>query len=183
MDATLSKIQPFAKRTILPVDTLCDKTGVVLRIRELGLRPSGVHDATDVDIDTIVVDSFKCAPSEVFERVGAPQVYPDRDIRPIAAWIEPQVVPRQFDQLANHDAGLRSRSSLFTYSALESNTVSPVSAPNNFAFDIVLAEDNLVNQRLAVKILKKYGPCCPDYGERSFGNGSVLSDADLLVSW
>ena len=42
-------------------------------------------------------------------------------------------------------------------SALESNTVSPVSAPNDVTFDILLAEDNLVNQKLAVKILGKYG--------------------------
>ncbi|KAF8805462.1 HisKA-domain-containing protein [Phlegmacium glaucopus] len=35
-------------------------------------------------------------------------------------------------------------------SALESNTVSPVSAPNNVTLDILLAEDNLVNQKLAV---------------------------------
>ena len=43
-------------------------------------------------------------------------------------------------------------------SALESNTVSPVSAPNDVTFDIILlAEDDLVNQKLAVKILEKYG--------------------------
>lgn len=41
-------------------------------------------------------------------------------------------------------------------SALELNTVSPVSAPNDVTFDILLAEDNLVNQNLAVKILAKY---------------------------
>ena len=38
--------------------------------------------------------------------------------------------------------------------ALESNTVSPVSAPNDVTFDILLAEDNLVDQKLAVKILE-----------------------------
>ncbi|GJJ14452.1 hypothetical protein Clacol_008716 [Clathrus columnatus] len=42
-------------------------------------------------------------------------------------------------------------------SALESNAVSPVSTPMGMRFDILLAEDNVVNQKLAVQILNKYG--------------------------
>jgi PleD family two-component response regulator len=42
-------------------------------------------------------------------------------------------------------------------SALESNTGGPVSTQNNVLYDILLAEDNLVNQKLAVKILERYG--------------------------
>jgi len=42
-------------------------------------------------------------------------------------------------------------------SVLESNTVSPVSVPNDVTFDILLAEDNLVNRKPAVKIVEKYG--------------------------
>lgn len=65
LEATLSKMAPFAKRTILFVDTLFDQTGVVERIKELGLRPYVVHDVAEVSdkekcphIDTIVVDSL-----------------------------------------------------------------------------------------------------------------------------
>ena len=57
-------------------------------------------------------------------------------------------------------------------SALESNTVSPVSAPNDVVFDILLAEDNLVNQKLAVKILEKYG-----HTVEIAENGSLAVDA------
>ena len=42
-------------------------------------------------------------------------------------------------------------------SALESSTVSPVAATNDVVFNILLAADNLVNQKLAVKIFEKYG--------------------------
>jgi osomolarity two-component system, sensor histidine kinase NIK1 len=57
-------------------------------------------------------------------------------------------------------------------SALESNTVSPVSAPNDVTFDILLAEDNMVNQKLAVKILEKYG-----HMVENAENGSLAVDA------
>ena len=54
-------------------------------------------------------------------------------------------------------------------SALESNTVSPVLAPNDVTFDILLAEDN---QKLAVKILEKYG-----HTVEIAENGSLAVDA------
>jgi osomolarity two-component system, sensor histidine kinase NIK1 len=57
-------------------------------------------------------------------------------------------------------------------SALESSTVSPVAATNDITFDILLAEDNLVNQKLAVKILEKYGHVV-EIAE----NGSLAVDA------
>lgn len=65
MEATHGKMMAFAKRAILFVDTLFDTTGVVHRIKELGLRPYVVHEVNEVSdkdrcphIDTIVVDSL-----------------------------------------------------------------------------------------------------------------------------
>jgi osomolarity two-component system, sensor histidine kinase NIK1 len=65
MEVTLGKMQPFSKRSILFVDTLRDKTGVVDRIKDLNLRPYLIHEVREVadkdkcpHIDTIVVDSL-----------------------------------------------------------------------------------------------------------------------------
>jgi len=65
MEGIISKMASFAKRTILFVDTLYDTTGVVDRIKELGLRPHVVHHVYEVadkdkcpHIDTIIVDSL-----------------------------------------------------------------------------------------------------------------------------
>jgi osomolarity two-component system, sensor histidine kinase NIK1 len=64
-DQILAKIQTFAKRAILFVDTLRDQTGVADQIRELGLKAVVVHDVNECmdkdklpHIDTIVVDSL-----------------------------------------------------------------------------------------------------------------------------
>ena len=65
IESVLAKMQPFAKRTILFVDTLSDRTGVVDRITELGLKAFVVKDVSEVadkercpHIDTILVDSL-----------------------------------------------------------------------------------------------------------------------------
>ena len=60
-------------------------------------------------------------------------------------------------------------------SALESNTVSPLPAQTDVTFDILLAEDNLVNQKLAVKILEKYG-----HAVEIAENGSLAVDSFKL---
>ena len=65
IESILSKISPFAKCTILFVDTVRDTMGILDRIKELWLRLFVVHQVTEVmdqercpHIGTIVVDSL-----------------------------------------------------------------------------------------------------------------------------
>jgi len=65
MEAVLSKMAPFSKRTILFVDTLRDTTNVVDVMKVLGLKPFVVHSVAEVvdkdkcpHVDTIVVDTL-----------------------------------------------------------------------------------------------------------------------------
>ncbi|KAG2030999.1 CheY-like superfamily [Suillus americanus] len=133
-------MQPFHRRAILFIDTLNDTTGVVQRIQELGLRPFVIHDVSEVadkercpHIDTIVVDSLSMTESiREYEHLHYIPIV-------LLARLNPQDLASAL------------------ISALEPNTVSPASAPNDVVFDILLAEDNMVNQKIAVKILENYG--------------------------
>lgn len=65
MENIMAKMTPFAKRTILYVDSLHDETGVAERVQELGLKVHRVHVVSEVankdlcpHFDTIVVDSL-----------------------------------------------------------------------------------------------------------------------------
>ncbi|KAH9840883.1 histidine kinase [Rhodofomes roseus] len=163
MDGTIAKMQPYLGRRILFVDTLYDQTGVAHRIMELNLVALVVHDVADVKdkdhtptIDTIIVDGL-----EVTERL---REHEHLRYIPIVL-LTPQSTPRLnlkwcldnsiSSQVTTPVTAQDLASALIA--ALESNTVTPVVAANDLPFDILIAEDNLVNQKLAVKILEKYG--------------------------
>nr|QDK64581.1 histidine kinase Sln1p [Ganoderma lucidum] len=163
MEATLTKMQPFQKRSILFVDTMFDRTGVVQRVLELGLRPYVVHSVAEVadkttcpHIDTIVVDSFSVTENlrehEHLRYIPIVLLSPESSPRLNLKWCLDNGISSQITTpVSEQDLA----SALI--SALESNTVTPVVAENDVPYDILIAEDNLVNQKLAVKILEKYG--------------------------
>ncbi|KAG6865414.1 hypothetical protein C0991_002804 [Blastosporella zonata] len=174
---TLSKMSPFAKRTILFVDSLYDTTGVVDRIKELCLRPYVVHQVMGVadkekcpHIDTIVVDSLSVTECireyEHLRYIPIVLLAPSMPRLNLKWCLDNSISAQVTTPVTAQDLA----SALIT--ALESNTVSPVSAPNDVIFDILLAEDNLVNQKLAVKILEKYG-----HTVEIAENGSLAVDA------
>ncbi|KAG1842615.1 hypothetical protein F4604DRAFT_1938680 [Suillus subluteus] len=124
---------------ILFIDTLNDTTGDVRRIQELGLRPYVIHDISEVadkercpHIDTIVVDSLSMMESiREYEHL---RYIPIVLLAPSMPCLNPQDLASAL------------------ISALERNTVSPASAPNDVVFDILLAEDQ--NGSLAVEAFK-----------------------------
>ncbi|KAJ8091873.1 histidine kinase osmosensor [Marasmius tenuissimus] len=162
LENTLQKMAPFAKRTILFVDTLYDKTGVVDRITELGLKPFVVHEVGTLadkeqcpHIDTIVVDSL--AVTETIREIEHLRYIPIVLLAPSMPRLNLKwCLDNSITSQVTTPVTAQDLSSALV-SALESSTVSPVSAPNDVTYDILLAEDNLVNQKLAVKILEKYG--------------------------
>ncbi|KAF8990572.1 hypothetical protein BDQ17DRAFT_1371736 [Cyathus striatus] len=177
MEATLSKMAPFSKRTILFMDTLRDMTGVVDRIQDLGLRPVVAHQVGEVadkercpHIDTIVVDSLSVTESireyEHLRYIPIVLLGPSIPRLNLKWCLDNSISSQVTTPVTAQDLAAA------LISALESNTVSPVAAPNDVTFDILLAEDNLVNQKLAVKILEKYG-----HSVEIAENGSLAIDA------
>ncbi|KAJ7060583.1 hypothetical protein C8F01DRAFT_1253911 [Mycena amicta] len=155
MDTTLLKLTPFTKRTILFVDTLHDTTGVKDRITDIGLVPLVVHSVSDVankekcpDIDAIIVDSMP----------GTESLREHDHLRYIPIALVAPTMPRLNMRRTQTPLTALDLASVLL-SALENNTVSlnRASEASNVTYDILLAEDNLVNQKLAMKILEMYG--------------------------
>jgi len=149
----------------------------VERIEELGLNPHVVHNALEVadkdrcpHIDTIVIDDVKVTETmrehEHLRYIPIVLLAPTMPRLNLKWCLDNSISSQVTTPVSSQDLA----SALIA--ALESNTVSPVSAPNDIVFDILLAEDNLVNQKLAVKILEKYG-----HSVEIAENGSLAVDA------
>jgi osomolarity two-component system sensor histidine kinase NIK1 len=174
----MSRMQPFHKRSILFVNTLGSPDDEVAnRIRELGLKAHVVRSIADVakkdkcpHIDTIVVDSIH-VPEHIRDyehlRYIPVVLLSDSVPRLNLKWCLDNSISSQITEPVSTQDLV---SALIT--ALECNTVSPVNAPSDVTFDILLAEDNQVNQQLAVKILEKYG-----HSVEIAENGSLAVDA------
>ncbi|KIJ62480.1 hypothetical protein HYDPIDRAFT_114607 [Hydnomerulius pinastri MD-312] len=177
VENTLQKVQPFQRRAIMFIDTLGDTTGVVQRIQELGFKAHASRDITEISdkercphFDTIVVDSLQMTESireyEHLRYIPIVLLAPSMPMLNLKWCLDNSISAQVTTPVTAQDLA----SALI--SALESNTVSPVSAPNDIVFDILLAEDNMVNQKLAVKILEKYG-----HSVEIAENGSLALDA------
>ncbi|CAO3598673.1 unnamed protein product [Absidia cylindrospora] len=183
-DRIHKKMQRFKGLNVLFLDSLGDKTGVMDVIADLGLNPirvTSIEEATELNstsgpdkvvpsIDTVVVDRMIHA-EKIREAVHLRYT-------PIVL-VSPE--PHQLNMKLCIDLGVTgyinspvdaADLSQVLLPALESHTTLPSDSGKSLPLEILLAEDNIVNQKLAVRILEKFG-----HHVKIVGNGKLAVDA------
>nr|XP_019015052.1 atypical/HisK protein kinase [Kwoniella pini CBS 10737]OCF53833.1 atypical/HisK protein kinase [Kwoniella pini CBS 10737] len=164
----MTRVAPWQGRNILFIDTLGDETGITALLAELGLKPIVIHAVSEVYnlpqqgltmFDTMIVDSLKAAgelrgieylryiPIVLLAPVSEQLLSPI----PVKDCLEMGIntyytTPMQLAELSNA-----------IVPALESHQMQPGDSVKDTVLSILLAEDNLVNQKLAVKLLEVAG--------------------------
>ncbi|KAG1471993.1 hypothetical protein G6F56_001800 [Rhizopus delemar] len=166
----VEKIRRFRNRRILFVDTMNDQTGLVQKIIDLGLKPYRVPDMAEATaiasansnkskhapfFDTVIIDKMSLA-----EKVR--EIVPLR-YTPIVL-IAPEVhhlnmklcIDLGITGYINAPQNMADVSDVML-PALESHAALPSDSSKTVPLEVLLAEDNDVNQKLAVRILEKFG--------------------------
>ncbi|KAI8996817.1 hypothetical protein BDB01DRAFT_901308 [Pilobolus umbonatus] len=166
----LEKVRRFRNRRILFLDSMNDKTDMMGKITSLGLKPyrvGSVEEATAVTnananknkllpfFDTVIVDKMTLA-----DKIR--EIVPFR-YTPIVL-IAPEVhllnmklcIDLGITGYINSPANPADVADVLL-PALESHAALPSDPSKTMPLEVLLAEDNDVNQRLAVRILEKFG--------------------------
>lgn len=161
----MDKIRPYMGRNIFFLDTLHDQTGIVDSLVELHLNPIHCHTVEEAlvltrqrrlpRIDSIIVDSI--------DAVGDLRLIETLHYIPINL-ITPYEITLSLTFCLDHGIGsyITTPASVadIMYTllpSLESAAAVPSEGTTDVTYDILLAEDNQVNQKLAVKMLSNQG--------------------------
>ncbi|KAI3618449.1 hypothetical protein CBS9595_002812 [Malassezia furfur] len=157
------RMRPYFGRNVFFLDTVHDTTGVSSMLVQLGLRPivshtideALAHSQSIARVDAIVTDSLSVVA----------QLRASEQLRYIPInLVTPEVLSLNLTFCLDYGISSYINTPLsledLYYAllpSLESSAAAPSEGNNEVSYEILLAEDNLVNQKLACKILQNQG--------------------------
>ncbi|CAO3649641.1 unnamed protein product [Mucor hiemalis] len=166
----VDKLRRFKNRRILFLDSMNDQSGVITKINELGLKPyrvSSIEEAAAISnaksskskhapfFDTVIVD--KMAFAEKIREIVPLRYTPIVLIAPEVHLLNMKLcIDLGITGYINSPTNLADMADV-VLPALESHAALPSDASKTVPLEVLLAEDNDVNQKLAVRILEKFG--------------------------
>lgn len=166
----MEKLARFQGRRVLCVETVADQADLMGKIAALGLKPSrvtSIDEATNAAdagtsqekhaplFDTLIVDKMAHA-ERIRESVHlrfTPIVLITPEIHPLNMKL---CIDLGITSYINSPVNLPDLAHALL-PALENHVALPSDAAKSASLEILLAEDNIVNQKLAVRILEKFG--------------------------